>query len=37
MNNFYKRTVFWSNVTKTLALLGPSGGVVVGKYTDDNV
>ena len=35
MRTFYKRTIFWANVTKTLALLGPSGGVVVGKYTDD--
>lgn len=32
---FWKKTIFWSNVTKTLALFGPTGGVIAGKYTDD--
>lgn len=35
MRTFWKRTVFWDRVTKSLALFGPSGGVVVGKYTED--
>lgn len=35
MSKFWTKTLFWDRVTKTLALFGPSGGVIVGKYTDD--
>lgn len=35
MSKFWKHTSFWDKVIKSLALFGPSGGVVAGKYLDD--
>lgn len=35
MSKFWKYTTFWDKVIKSLALFGPGGGVVAGKYLDD--
>lgn len=35
MSKFWKYTTFWERVIKSLALLGPTGGVIAGKYLED--
>jgi hypothetical protein len=34
---FWRKTFFWDMVIKILALFGPTGGVVTGKYLDDPI
>lgn len=35
MSKFWKYSAFWDKVIKTLALFGPTGGVIAGKYAED--
>jgi hypothetical protein len=32
---FWKRTIFWNNLIRILALLGPTGGFITGKLAED--
>lgn len=32
---FYKKTFFWNRVRDSLALLGPTGGILVGEFTSN--
>lgn len=34
---FYKTTIFWERIRNSLALFGPSGGVIAGTYFENTM